>query len=807
MLISFFTLLLCDLHGQGFVWTKQIGTSNTVAGDRIAVDLSGNVSVSGGFKGTGRIGGSTIISAGGNDIFLGKYDSIGNFLWVRRAGGSGNDIGYDVTTDSNGNVYVVGSFQGVATFGTSNLTAIGSMAIGTVNNIFVAKFNATGDLTWVTRAGGPGGGAGFGIAVDNSGNVYTTGHHRNYSGEYSVFISKQNANGQLLWQQVVPGLPHYSFLNQGNGIKVDSGGNVYVAGCFSTQSTFGTNTLATPSNFGTAIFIAKLNSSGSFIWAKQPENLGLSQDTAASLALDGVGNPVIAGSFFKRTRFGSTELVPQHPDYAAGFVAKCDSEGNFLWAQQLPGSLTTAYGVAADLLGNTFVVGNSGSPPFLGKYDATGTLHWALQPSSTLSALSYGAATDASNRVYLTTWSSGTITFDGKSFTNFGGGDIFLSQVAEQIPPVFTVQPKSVPFGFSLGATNTFTGATRSLYQASYQWRFNELEIPGATNTSLKISNVQLADQGNYSLVATNIYGASTSVLANLTIYFKLAVLLAGSGSVSISPSQTNLFPAGQLVGLIATPLSGFGFTTWSGDLIDTTNSISLNLASNMVITASFSDSLTNIIIDNGELGATVAGTWGTFTNQPNPPGRYGADFRFVTSGFSETATAIYRPTIVVPGFYDVFIWYPQPPGFNYSTKAPWSVTGQSQTVLTLVDQRVNGGGWVRIASSIYFAAGTNGFVRVSNNAGESSRTIVADAVRFLGGRPPAPKFTGYAVTGGQVQLSLNTFTGLTYSVEVSTNLLNWQEFASFTSTNSIMPILDPHFSNHPKRFFRATIP
>ena len=76
----------------------------------------------------------------GDEIFVTKLDSNGNWLWAESAGGSSNDEGYAISTDSEGNLYVTGFFYGSASFGYFNLTSIGR------GDIFVTKI---GDITSV----------------------------------------------------------------------------------------------------------------------------------------------------------------------------------------------------------------------------------------------------------------------------------------------------------------------------------------------------------------------------------------------------------------------------------------------------------------------------------------------------------------------------------------------------------------------------------------------------------------------------------------------------------------------------------
>ena len=273
---------------QGFVWTTQIGISASPLVTKLPLIFrecvrDGYIPRQARFQ-------STNLTSIGNANFLAKYDSSGTLLWAQQAGGTNaQTIGQDVCVDTNGNVYVVGSFQGQTRFQNTTLTAVGSLGIGTVNNQFIAKYNSAGTLLWVRQAAGPGGGAAFGVAVDNGGNVYSTGQNETYAAWNSITVDKWNSSGTLLWDQEYSQLPNYNGgWHQGNSIKADASGNVYVTGEFGTTVTFGTTVLSTIGNAGSSIFILKLNSQGNVLWALQPAYSNLSySNTGNAIALDG----------------------------------------------------------------------------------------------------------------------------------------------------------------------------------------------------------------------------------------------------------------------------------------------------------------------------------------------------------------------------------------------------------------------------------------------------------------------------------------------------------------------------------------
>lgn len=131
------------------------------------------------------------------------------------------------------------------------------------------------------------------------------------------------------------------------------------------------------------------------------------------------------------------------------------------------------------------------------------------------------------------------------------------------------------------------------------------------------------------------------------------------------------------------------------------------------------------IIIDNP--AAEFTGLWSTGTLS----GGYLADYRFAISTNTEaTATASYRPVITTPGKYDVFVWYLE--GGNRSTNVPVEIVHDGGSFHASFSQLLNGSQWVALAGGLSFARGSNGFVRFSNDTGETSRVVIADAVRFV---------------------------------------------------------------------------
>ena len=290
-------------------------------------------------------------------------------------------------------------------------------------------------------------------------------------------------------------------------------------------------------------------------------------------------------------------------------------------------------------------------------------------------------------------------------------------------PPIIAVPPSSATN--IAGSSTVFSVTALGSTPLAYQWRFNNVNVPNATNTSYTRSNVQTNDAGSYTVVVTNVSGSITSAPAVLTVNFSLALSVIGGGSVAAAPAQSSYTP-GTTVTLTATPNPGFVLLAWSGDASGAASPLNLVMTSNRNVTATFSNTIPEVILDNTNAEVTYSGSWTVGTTSAD---KYLADYRFAGTATNATLTATYRPNIITPGYYDVFLWYPV--GSNRATNAPWSVVFNGGSTNVAVDQTINGGGWRLLAAARPFAAGTTGYVQLSNNSGATGKVVMADGVRF----------------------------------------------------------------------------
>jgi hypothetical protein len=142
------------------LWTRQQGTSGLDYGLGVSADAVGNVYVAG--VTAGSLGGP---NAGAEDAFLTKYDASGNLQWTRQLGSLAADVGYGVSADELGFVYIGGTTAGslAGPFGGGSADA------------FVGKYDADGNVVWTYQLGDDGDEEGYGVSADGLGSVYLTG--------------------------------------------------------------------------------------------------------------------------------------------------------------------------------------------------------------------------------------------------------------------------------------------------------------------------------------------------------------------------------------------------------------------------------------------------------------------------------------------------------------------------------------------------------------------------------------------------------------------------------------------------------
>ncbi len=435
-----------SVEPYNFGWARTWAESESSSqGWGVATDVSGNVYVTGWFSGTVDFdpdGGDPHTSNGSGDVFLSKFNSMGNFEWARNWGGF-MALGCSVATDSSGNVYVTGYFHNGVDFDPDGGDIHHSNG---QQDVFLSKFDSSGNFVWAQTWGGSGRDEGWGVAVDDSGNVYVTGYFEDIVdfdpdggdphtsiGTSDVFLSKFSTSGSFQWARTWGG----SHGERVFGAATDNSGNVYVTGNFRDTVDFDPDG-GDPhtSNGSDDVFLSKFDASGNFKWARTWG--GAYVDAGHGVSADGSGNCYVTGCFR-----GTVDFDPDGGDpHTSGdswdvFLSKFDSSGNFDWARTWGGPLYWHWankggGVTADGYGNVYVTGhfmgivdfdpdggdlhtsNGSGDVFLSRFDSSGNFEWAQTwggPSLLVKDVGQGVAVDGSGNVFVTGYFADTVDF------------------------------------------------------------------------------------------------------------------------------------------------------------------------------------------------------------------------------------------------------------------------------------------------------------------------------------------------------------------------------------------------------------
>lgn len=265
-------------------WTRLLGAPGTqTSSNAIAADSSGNVFATG--QVNNNLDGQVI--TGNQDLFVVKYDGAGNKQWTRLLGAVGaNTTASGVATDSSGNVYLTGS-----TFGN-----LDGQALTGTQDLFVVKYDGAGNKQWTRLLGSLSGSsftAAFGIVFDRTANaVYTTGatgtnlDGQTLTGNQDIFVVKYDLSGNKLWTRLLgnPGGNESAF-----GITSDSFGNVFATG----QSSGGFD--GSPGIGAQDLFVVKYDSGGNKQWSRLDGAAGVFNTNGNGIRSDIFGNLYVTG--------------------------------------------------------------------------------------------------------------------------------------------------------------------------------------------------------------------------------------------------------------------------------------------------------------------------------------------------------------------------------------------------------------------------------------------------------------------------------------------------------------------------------
>jgi len=545
------------------LWATYYGGFGEESAYSIETDMNGNVFVTGWTKsqdfpvqsaGAGSYNQPTF-GGGFMDAFILKFQNDGTRLWASYYGGSGQDQGYGLSTDVQGNLWITGKTDS-PNFPTQNNGTFFQGTLAGESDAFILKFNNLGVRQWATYYGGAGNDEGHSISTDVNGNAFLTGEtfsdnfstqnnegyfQPNYGGAGDAFILKFADNGSRLWATYYGGIAYDIGISTCN----DSQGNLFV--CGSTESTnfpvqnSGAFFQGTFNGGFSDAFFLKFKNDGNRLWASlmggdESEGFG----TFDNLEVDKCDNVYFAFIHFTSPMSGAEASIPNNsfpyitntisaPFFIASatcstepILGRLSNNGDLQWCSYMGGSgAEKRTCIDIDQSNSIVFCSNTGS-------DA-----WCPYLPSTY------PLTDPGSGAY----------FDNTLPTGGDFAELIISKL--QMPQLQTNTNNVLPITCTTCdgsiAINVISGD--GIY--TYEWSNGLIQ----SNVSDTISSITNLCSGNYSVVVSNVNYCNLSD----TLSFSLLAPTGGL-TIGVTPDSSTI-TNGEYVQLNA---SGATFYSWT---------------------------------------------------------------------------------------------------------------------------------------------------------------------------------------------------------------------------------------------------
>lgn len=478
-----------------YVWAQKIGSTGDDYGLGIALGTNDSIIITGYFSGAPntvdfdpKTAGTTgLASAGQTDGFVAKYDSAGNYQWVRRIAGTLSDYVWGVALDTSENIFITGYYNSTSVTFEDPVAPVQSLTSTDPADIYFAKYDRGGICQYAR-----------------------------------VFAGGATSN-------VV-----------GQAIGVDVNNDIYITGSFFGTCDFnaGAGTANLTANVCTDAFLAKYTNDGTYTWVRAFGGNSTTtgqNDNAYSLNFTASGNIIIGGHFWGTGIFGTQQVTPQGSTVAA-FFTSYTSTGTCNWVKAISGVGTSnqaqIYASQLDDDGNIYVTGrflgnavdfdgstafyNVASVPgsandiFLAKYDSSGNFNWINRMGSSTSDEAFVMALDDSSKIYLGGYFTGTADFDPTSGTqnlvSSSSNDGFIARYTQCDLPAAPASISGLDtVCLSLNAA-VYTAAAVS-GATSYTWTLPAGWSGSSTTNSIAVTSNTTS--GTISVKANNSCGAS----------------------------------------------------------------------------------------------------------------------------------------------------------------------------------------------------------------------------------------------------------------------------------------------------------
>lgn len=499
-------------------WAAQIGGTGN---DRIygsCIDHRDNTYSVGHIEGTAFFNTAKVSSNGRVDAMITKHDNDGNLLWVKSFGGENNDHAYSVTCDKIGNAYLTGYYKGSMTVSVNDSRqTFNSKGSG---DVFVAKYNSSGNLEWFKSFGGSNNDIGFDVKFNHNSIIVTgqssgdfidaengdTLSHNNTG--YAAFMLSLDNDGNVVWFNQLSS----TGTARGWGITFDESNNIITTGYFTGNLYH--NTSSFTSNGGKDIFVSKTDNEGNVLWINTYGGTG--DDQGKKIVTDNVGNIYLSGHFQNTISHGQVTVS------ATGgkdiFLAKIDDAGSMVWGKTIGGAENDfSHGININSNGDLYLIGNingtvdvdpsdgileliseNGDDMCLSKFNTNGDIIWATTIQGSGFNVTRGIVIQEDNNIIISGFFTGSHDNDPLStltdnFNAYGSKDAFILKLNETslthviseenglslttFDETINIKPITGAIGYDVLFVNTLTGDSIEHNTSSDLFNLSEMSL------------------------------------------------------------------------------------------------------------------------------------------------------------------------------------------------------------------------------------------------------------------------------------------------------------------------------------------
>ena len=440
----FLCLMFTNVEAQNFDWAQSIGGLGLDVGRAVTTDSEGNVVVAGSFAGTTFIADTFLVGAGSMEAFVAKFTSEGDFIWARVITGPAEDMARGVVTDDEGNIFVVGHFTDTVTFAITETDTAAAKSEGG-QDVFIAKYSSDGEFIWHLAGGGPDDDTATDIDQYRwTGKLYVSGGFQKRArfgkatilsnGLTDAFLMKIDGEGNVHWIRHGGGLEH----DIAAAISVGPDESIYMVGDFYDQALFeGTQLQALGSS---DMFLTKFSPDGTMEWART--NGGTSVDVATGIGTDLNGFVYVAGYYQGTTYFQNYSATAL--SYNDIFLSRFDGDGNCNWLRSAGSyGLDNCLGMDVAWDGTTYLTGlfedlivadgdstvGDGYDIFILNYSPSGMIRYGRAAGAGSADIGMAACFGPDQSLYITGYYYFFADFDQTTIGVADNGDCFLARM------------------------------------------------------------------------------------------------------------------------------------------------------------------------------------------------------------------------------------------------------------------------------------------------------------------------------------------------------------------------------------------